>query len=771
MNELIDRVLYLINNIKTHKENGERSPHKFVFLLALAALYQANPRRENEFRLDNELEVTFTNAWFSFLDKEAVHNAIEYPFYHLQTDGCWKLKIMDEKLREYAFYEESPSQRLTKKRLTENVEYGYLSDDFDKCFRSGTARKAVVNFISNLLKKDLIIDSSSAFERLSFDTKLGDNLNPFVAYLNSLHCRDAGSENALAESQACNPWFKFIEIPHPLVTDIRDCLVGHSSKHVILTGHAGDGKSTIALEVYRYLRNLPPEEPLPEPLKPHEYIALPDSKPITIIKDLSEWGDDQRLELFGEILKSEKNFLLVSNTGTLLNLFCDYGTRHLNQPRIESETMLLEAINSERRRDLKFGNNNFAVFNLALADNLSIAKRVFDRMLNSDRWRACAIKDCHHGCPIYRNVLLLSEYGNIAKTRLFMAYRRMYEYGTRLTLRQLTAHLAYLMTSGLECAGIQRLSERHDKPLMSEFMFYNRFFGDDGKTDDISAVQLRAVKEIRKQGFGERPCPSWERQLWLLTRDKYFTLGVPVVEDEFDKLRQYGSGIWNPGDSRLSADQARDQVRRMLYFLYKFPNDEELFVRQFLASPAVMKWWGWQSDEARLSLDESATFKQQVFHVLQEQFTGVRLPETGGGDQKLYITLSRHKQDIRQSAQVVLAQIDFGSEFSLELSTVENSWGAKRKDLCLIGRGRLKGIRMPLTLPFLDYVLMRHCGEAGEVLHAAYAERLERLKAQLLKLGDRVQSDDILLVRLRTNHTFLRQHFAVHDNKLEVANA
>ncbi|MDD3824164.1 MAG: protein kinase, partial [Sphaerochaetaceae bacterium] len=70
--------------------------------------------------------------------------------------------------------------------------------------------------------------------------------NPFVPYLNSLHSRSAANENALAESQACNAFFDFIHAAHPIADVIRETLVGKTKKHVILTGHAGDGKSTIA---------------------------------------------------------------------------------------------------------------------------------------------------------------------------------------------------------------------------------------------------------------------------------------------------------------------------------------------------------------------------------------------------------------------------------------------------------------------------------------------------------------------------------------------
>ncbi len=771
MIDSIDKIYNKIDQIKVNEKGGQKSPHKFIFLLSLAKLYENCEGRENRFPLTDELEKVFEDTWLLHLGEEAKYNAIEYPYYHLQTDGIWILEINEGKEAEYTYYKETSNHRLTKNRIQEIVNCGYLIDDFHEYLKNENTRSLIINYIIKQLGGiEQVSHQRKTFSRLSFNKDSNTIPNQFVAYLNSLHCREAGSENSLAESQACNPWFGLIQVPHPLLPKICNCLLGDEPRHVIITGHAGDGKSVIALELYKRLKNISPDQPLDKPLQMREDISLPNSRNITIIKDLSEWGDEQRFGLFAEVLSGEKRFLLVSNTGTLLDSFCDYGLHHLGLSRADTEPNILEAISSHQFYPLIFGNCQFDVINLALLDNLSIARQVFNRMLAPDRWIACQNKACHNNCPIYLNVSLIQEQQDIVLSRLFLAYRRMYEYGTRLTLRQLIAHLAYTLTSGLEYADIIHLSVHPEEPLMSEFMFYNRFFGDNGKEDDFPALQMRAVKEIRKQGFGERPCPTWERQLWLLTQAKHFILGIPSIENEFDELRKYGSGGSIIEDDQLTPDQARDQVRRILYFLYKFPKNDDLFIQHFLSSPAVLKWWSWQNNNARLSLDESGTFKQRVFHVLQEQFTGVRLPESNSSDQNLYITLSRHKHEIRQSAQVVLAQIDFGNEFSLELVQSENDWGEKRNDLCLLGRGRLKGINMPLTLPFLDYVLMRHCGETGEILQSAYVDRLERLKAQLLKLANRAQNDDILLVRILTNHTFFRQNYVVHNNHLEVAN-
>jgi hypothetical protein len=87
--------------------------------------------------------------------------------------------------------------------------------------------------------------------------------------------------------------------------------------------------------------------------------------------------------------------------------------------------------------------------------------------------------------------------------------------------------------------------------------------------------------------------------------------------------------------------------------------------------------------------------------------------------------------------------------------------------LQLKGRGRIADANLILTLPFLDYVVMRHFGEVGEILQAAYVERLERFKAQVQTLA-REERTDIMLVRLRTDHTFRRQQYTVHNGVLEV---
>ncbi|MBU2008222.1 hypothetical protein KJ743_03915, partial [Patescibacteria group bacterium] len=410
----------------------------------------------------------------------------------------------------------------------------------------------------------------------------------------------------------------------------------------------------------------------------------------------------------------------------------------------------------------------FLVINLARIDNLDLARQIFARMIDPVRWAACEGLACRANCPICLNVDLITHRREIVLDRLFIAYRRMYEYGTRLTLRQLTEHLAYLVTSGLEEVDIAGMRESGQNPLRAEFMFFNRFFGDNGKADHDAALQMRAVRELRRQGFGERPCPTWERKLWLKLRDRNFQLGVDDCDAEFELLRDHGSGPGNDNQPGMTPDQAREQVRRMLYFLYAFPEDDQSYLKQFLNSPTILRWLEWQKQGAQLEMTEKNVLEQRIYHVLQEHFTGVRLPEgSKGHDRRLYITLSRGRNEIRQSAQVVVAQIDWSNETSLELVTRTNVAEGGRTDLELQGRGRITGARLVLTLPFLDYVLMRHFGEVGEILQAAYVERLERFKAQVQELARETRTH-VLLVRLKTDHTFRRQQYTVRDGLLEV---
>jgi hypothetical protein len=59
--------------------------------------------------------------------------------------------------------------------------------------------------------------------------------NPFVSYLNSLHNTSADTDNALAESQARNPFFGLIQISHPLAVSVEQLLTGIDRQHVIIT--------------------------------------------------------------------------------------------------------------------------------------------------------------------------------------------------------------------------------------------------------------------------------------------------------------------------------------------------------------------------------------------------------------------------------------------------------------------------------------------------------------------------------------------------------
>ena len=74
-----------------------------------------------------------------------------------------------------------------------------------------------------------------------------------IKYINSLHNLNASGANSLAESQANSSYFKDIYHPFHIVESLKSIFSKDQDAIIILTGHAGDGKSTIAFELLREL--------------------------------------------------------------------------------------------------------------------------------------------------------------------------------------------------------------------------------------------------------------------------------------------------------------------------------------------------------------------------------------------------------------------------------------------------------------------------------------------------------------------------------------
>ena len=764
-NDVLKELQGIIKNITASKIK----PHRFALLLAISKLYRENPLRPNKFHIDSELEQMFKESYLELSPhSEPSSIMIEYPFYHLQNSSCWNFHLIKGKESEYYDVITSKKARFTKQRLLRLVSHASVSENLDLLLRNKKHRDEFIATLKEIYvtMNPISETSSSSFEKIKVkDEKFS---NPFVGYLNSLQQAGGSNENALAEAQVCNSSFPYLHVNHPLAQTIFNELHSESIRHVILTGHAGDGKSTLAIDILKMISGVSIAEPLSKPISLREDI---DGSDVTVIKDLSEQNKNNSVQFVKELLDGKRRFLLVSNTGTLLDLFKE-NNDILELDRSHLESSLLDAISDETGvADLNLNGTIFKVFNLARMDNLQIARQIFEKMLVKDRWKICENKACRKNCPIYINVDLIQQNKHLVIDRIFLAYRRMYEYGTRLTLRQLTEHLAYMITSGLEGSDIKNIQEQQYRLLKIEYLFFNRFFGDNGFKPDAKAARMKSVKEIITQGFGERPSPIWEHRLWLRTYGQSFNFGVNGCQAEFDYLRERGSQITGNSEFDITSDRAREQVRRMLYFLYDFENKDQGYIGQYLNSPILLNWIDWQKPEVGLGLKEKTILERKIYHVLQEHFTGVRMPEgSEQNDRRLYITLSRRRSDIRQSAQIVLAQIDWSTATDLRLIDKYSANGNHRKELVLLGKGQISGINLYLSVPFLDYVFMRHFGELGEVLQASYIERLDSYKSRLQQCTGIEKDERILLVHLKTDHTFQRQQYGVRDGYLEVSN-
>lgn len=530
------------------------------------------------------------------------------------------------------------------------------------------------------------------------------NTNPFVPYLNSLSNASAGNEHATAEAQANSAQFERVHVPNPLTDQLLQRLTV-DRRHVILTGNAGDGKTTIAAEI---LERLSGRGGLTQ-----QRVTVPAQR-LTIVKDMSELPADERAGLLREALYSDGQvYLIVSNTGTLLEAARQLGDAQA--AGIESE--LLGALEADHIVPVLGG--RLDLLNVGRTDSIATACAVLERMLQAENWADCERCSLAGQCPLRANILLLQEHSARVLQRVGLAYRRLYEYGVRLTLRQMTGHLAYALTANNSCADLARLGALALEAAQPDALFSNRFFGEDSAGLRDEALQLYPVRMIRQAEFGVLLDPRLEALLWA-GPDPVSALNGRALK-AFRRLR---------GATERPSAAARRQARRLVFLFGALDGAQgDDFLSLFLRSPMLLRYGAVTRDTHRLPSRTEEEWRCQVLQVLQERYCAVKLPEKAWrSTDRLYLTLARNQ--LGSNTQVVLGSFAT-AEFEVTLQAGHRAVPNSASRLAL--QHGQSGASLPLDLPFLDHVARRYYGEVATEVSAFYDDRLERFKAELLR--------------------------------------
>nr|NLA25006.1 serine/threonine protein kinase [Bacteroidales bacterium] len=200
----------LIKEIKTAKKGGEISPHKYILLFSISEVFDIHREHENNFTY-SELEQIYLSNFNDYFDHFPDYRKVmEHPFYYLQNDGFWYLKIKKGKEQTYRSYQQ---KRLTRKRLLETVDYAYLDSEIYKLLQNPTARQAfqeeLKNFIIGLSNEQR--ESNNGHKYVHETASLYEHEQVAISLINdSVQADDIGKliSNVLLHDSQSNNYFE-----------------------------------------------------------------------------------------------------------------------------------------------------------------------------------------------------------------------------------------------------------------------------------------------------------------------------------------------------------------------------------------------------------------------------------------------------------------------------------------------------------------------------------------------------------------------------------
>ena len=759
-----------LESINVYKHDNKYSLHKpLLLLIALHNCLNKEPRLTLFSRYE-----ALQKKWFSDLDQ----CDFSYSFGRLVNDGIWEVEGLSHirKSSSGDLYRSDLKNQNTKGGLEEKL-HAKLSHNQSHLLN--LMHKIIETYLPQEHQKKIIklmdIESHTLnqVKEISYITSYRPSLqipltlqgketmqSEYISYLNSLHNVSASNTNALAEAQALHPHFAELYAPFPVAEPLLNLLNDSQDRVVILTGHAGDGKSTIALDILKRLRGYSSQDTLGKPLKEKEVCSLPSGQSIHIVKDMSELEKEKRLEWLEQGFHEAGSWLIVSNTGPMLTSLAAFTPDHVSVEndvlRVLDDTFLDKDFDNLTIHEIDGHQlaKPLVIVNVARLDNTKLGATLLEKMIGHSGWEECNACSSKPKCPLRKNRDALIESTPELTDRIRWVYQRLTAYDQRLTLRQMVGHLALSLTGNMQCQEAQRFAQSQEPDQgLAKILFSETFFGYRVGKKSSLITGVKAAELLQCMELGGNIAADFERQLIRNVEQRNYVL--PTSLTRLDSL-------WvKKSQGNYDGIHLRHALRRMAYTFGR-PSPSrgcepkfDMFLNQFLHSAYLRSLDAWvQGDWNKLGYSAHQKIRKNILIVLLEIYSGFSAAQFDDKEQ-LYLTLARKDQDTSQPTQIIVAEISY-DDFFIDFDLVSNLPK-------LIYRPN-KNIYLLLNLPLLDFIHSRGIGSSGNSLPPIHIAKLEWFRSSLL-MNSHNHSHSEKIVFLKSTIEGLIETKKYHINK------
>ncbi len=540
--------------------------------------------------------------------------------------------------------------------------------------------------------------------------------NDFVEYLNSLHNYNAQNPNAYGEKNIKSPFFYDVMVKVGLCDFISDGFSSNNPHSIVLTGHAGDGKTSI---MYQVLHGLDIEFNSSDKVFD---ISLPKGEKCRCIKDFSEIADETKTDILREALEmpNHGNYtFMVANTGPLINTFGDLFSE---EEKESAKIKLIDVMDRNTGKVLDICGYKICIINVASIDNTYFAEEFLKKITKDKLWDSCCQCENREFCHIKRNRDMIIQNSKRVYEFITMHYIWLMEHGKRLTIRSMAEQLAYMITGGYDC-----FSVKASKPY--KYLFSNLFFGYVGTVRDDSALKILAVNEAYKCAYDSKRLRSDENLLVNGDFSKLFGKEIAHIISMAELENAYVSG-WV-------------EFLRRTYLMLNIVTDEKTveydwedsFSKQFK-----------RFCELR---DGKTTPSRQDANLICDALSMIYIGTTNS-DQQIPLTLSR-ESGIAQNVQLITGSIPTRNIRLVQVETKDSSFSKGKKRYILKIEVNKKILDNEITLPLLDYFEELKNGVISTNVDPQLSHGVESLKAQLSNELDDNDEDSFEMIILRNN--------------------